>query len=327
MNARKMMKQSIIIRPQSSEIEDRPVPEPGSYEILVRVKVCGVCASELHGWKGDNSPYPRAYGHEVAGEVVAVGTQVQDYSPGMRVTGLFSEGFAEYSKAQQEFVVPIPEGVTYDEALGEPIACIISGARRTRIELGDTVVMVGLGFMGLLMLQAARLCGPAGIIAVDPRQDVLQTALKSGADAIYTPDEIPDQLKITEWKHLGRMRGSDVVFESSGTQQGLSLASELVRDHGILSLVGWHQGGPRQVDMEMWNWKAFDVVNAHERRMSYLMDCMRRGLALTSAGKLNAAALISHRFRLEEVDQAFQSLVDKPAGFQKAVIVLDPENE
>jgi threonine dehydrogenase-like Zn-dependent dehydrogenase len=317
------MKQSVIVEPQHSRLEDRTVPDPGPDEVLVRVKTCGVCASELHGWQGDQYPYPREYGHEVAGEVVSVGNQVKSFSPGMRVTGLFFKGFAEYSKTPQEFVAPIPERVSYEEALGEPIACVMSGARRTRIDLGDTVVMVGLGFMGMLMLQAARLRGPAQIIAVDPRREVLESALKMGADEVYMPDQVPERLMLTEWGHLGKDRGADVVFESSGTQAGLTLAGQLVRDHGVLSLVGWHQGGLRQVDVEMWNWKAFDVINAHERRMDYLMECMRRGLALVAAGKLNMAALISHRFPLNAVDDAFRALVEKPPGYHKAVVVIN----
>jgi threonine dehydrogenase-like Zn-dependent dehydrogenase len=227
------MKQSVIVEPQHSVLEEQAAPEPGLNEVLVRVKTCGVCASELYGWKGDQYPYPREYGHEVAGEVVSVGSKVERFSPGMRVTGLFSKGFAEYSKAPQEFVTLIPEGVSYEEALGEPIACVISGARRTNIQLGDTIVLVGLGFMGMLMLETAKLRGPARIIAIDPRQEVQETALKFGADEFYIPNEVPEPLLLTEWDHLGKGRGADVVFESSGTQPGLTMAGQLVRDHGI----------------------------------------------------------------------------------------------
>mgnify|MGYP000403928855 CR=1 FL=1 len=315
------MKQSIIVKPQQSVLEERPMPQVNPDDVLIKVKSCGVCASELHGWRGDTNPYPRAYGHEAAGEVVAVGNQVTDFQPGMRVTGLFTQGFAEYARARQDWVAAIPEGVSYEEALGEPIACVISGARRTPVELGDSVALVGLGFMGLLMLQAVRLRGPARIIAIDPRREALETAQKFGADELYTPDQVPDTLKMTEWKQLGKKRGVNVVFENSGTQGGLSLAGQMAREHGAVALVGWQQGGPRQVDVELWNWKAISVINAHERRMDYLMDCMRRGLALLAAGKLNTAALISHRFPLSQVDQAFKALLEKPAGFHKAVII------
>ena len=314
------MKQSVIIQPRHSVLQERPEPTVGPEDVLVKVKTCGVCASELHGWKSDNGPFPREYGHEVAGEVIEVGSQVQDFQPGMRVTGLFHKGFAEYSVAPQNMVTPIAENVSYEEAMGEPLACVLSGARRTNVELGDTIALVGLGFMGLLMLQAARLRGPARMIVIDPRGEALETARKFGADETYTPDQVPETLKLTQWSQLGKRWGANVVYENSGTQAGMTLAGQMVREHGILSLVGWHQGGARQVDMELWNWKAFDIVNAHERRMDYLMDCMRRGLALVAAGKIDMASLITHRYGLDQVDQAFQALVDKPSGYHKAII-------
>jgi threonine dehydrogenase-like Zn-dependent dehydrogenase len=315
------MKQSILVSPQHSVIEERPLPVVGPEDVLVRVKSCGVCASELHGWKGDAGSYPREYGHEVAGEVVEVGSSVQAYRPGMRVTGLFQKAYAEYACAAQNLVAPIPEGISYEEALGEPLSCILSGARRTTVELGDTVALVGVGFMGLLMLQAVRLRGAAHIIAIDPRPVARERALQLGADEAMTPEEVPDALKLTEWNHLGKGRGVPVVMECSGTPAGLTQAAQLVREHGTLALVGWHQGGLRQVDVELWNWKAFDVVNAHERRRDYQMDCMRRGLALLGTGRLQTKVLVTHCFGLHEVDRAFAALAAKPAGFHKAIIV------
>jgi threonine dehydrogenase-like Zn-dependent dehydrogenase len=96
----------------------------------------------------------------------------------------------------------------------------------------------------------------------------------------------------------------------------------MVREHGVLSIVGYHQGGRRQVDMELWLWKALEVLSAHERRADYQMDCMRRGLALVAAGKLDMAPLVTHRYELDGVDRAFEALVARPKGFVKGVIVM-----
>jgi len=306
-------------------MEERPLPIVGSRDVLVRVKACGVCASELHGWHGDNGLYPREYGHEVSGEVVEVGEEATDLRPGMAVTGLFEKGFAEYAVAPRSHVAPIPEGAGYDIALGEPLSCIISGARRTRVELGDSVAIVGLGFMGLLMFQALCLKGPARVIGIDVREEALDTARRLGVDEVFSPDQVPDALKLTAWSQLGGGYGVDVAIEASGTQAGLTLAGQMVHEHGLLSIVGYHQGGPRQVDMELWQWKALEVLNAHERRASYQVDCMRRGLALLSRGKLEMAPLITHRFRLDQVDEGFRALLTKPAGFVKAVITMDSD--
>jgi threonine dehydrogenase-like Zn-dependent dehydrogenase len=172
------------------------------------------------------------------------------------------------------------------------------------------------------MLQAVRMKGPAYIIGVDIRDEALEMARRFGADVTMKPEQVGERLKLTSWSQLGKGYGVDVAIEASGTQAGLTLAGQMVREHGVLSILGYHQGGPRQVDMELWNWKALEVLNAHERRSGYQMDCMRRGLALLAAGKLQTAPLVTHRFGLDQVDDAFQALLTKPTGFVKAVIVV-----
>jgi threonine dehydrogenase-like Zn-dependent dehydrogenase len=110
------------------------------------------------------------------------------------------------------------------------------------------------------------------------------------------------------------------VFEVSGTQAGLDLAGGLVRQHGTVSIVGYHQGGPRTVDMETWNFKAIDVVNAHVRRDADRMASMRIGLDLIGAGRLDLGWMVTHRYGLDELDRAFGDLETKPAGFVKGVV-------
>lgn len=316
-----MMKQSILVAPRQNELVEKKIPEIGPRDVLVKMVVSGVCASELLDWRGGGGTYPKEHGHEVTGEVVEVGKEVRRVKVGQLVTGLFSKGFAEYVVADEDRVIPVPEGVHPEAALGEPISCVISGVRRTRVEPGDTVVVIGLGFMGLLTLQAISLRGPARVIAVDLREEALEKAKSLGAHETYRPDEVPDRLKMASWDRLGQGYGAEVVIEASGSQAGLSLASELVREHGFLSIVGYHQGGPRSVDVELWNWKAIDVLNAHERRADAQMDSMRRGLDLVARGLIDVASLVSHRFSLGEVDRAFQALDEKPEGFCKSIIL------
>ncbi|MEN3203177.1 MAG: zinc-binding dehydrogenase [Atribacterota bacterium] len=316
------MKQSVLVQPQKSEVWEVPIPAIGPRDVLIRVRVCGVCASELHGpWKNPPS-LPWKMGHEVVGEVVEVGEEVKDFHPQMVVTGLVSQGFAEYAVAPETHLVPVPEEVPFEFALGEPLSCVISAVRRTPLELGDTVAIVGVGFMGLLTLQAIRFKGPARIIAIDTREEALELAKSLGADEVYTPQEIPPKLKMVHWENLGKGFGADVVVEASGTQSALTLASEIVREHGILSIVGYHQEGPRIIDMQLWNWKAISVINAHERRVDFQMDCMRRGLDLLKAGKIRMEPLITHKYSLDQVDQAFIDLETKPKGFIKGVICI-----
>jgi threonine dehydrogenase-like Zn-dependent dehydrogenase len=315
------MRQSVLVAPGQSRIEERPVPHVGETGVLVKVKACGVCTSELYGWAGDGGAYPREIGHEVVGEVVEVGGRVRAFHGGMAVTGLFHRGFAEFAVARQEAVIPIPQGILDTVALGEPLACILSGARRTPIELADSVALVGLGFMGLLMLQVVRLKGPARIIGIDTRPEAREAALRMGADEVMAPGEVPAGLTLTEWDQLGKGCGVDVAFETSGSQGGLTLAGQMPHEHGVLAIVGFQQDGPRQVDMELWNWKALQVLNAHERREAYLMDCMRRGLDLMATGRIDMPSRVTHRFGLDQVDVAFRALQTKPPGFIKAMVV------
>ena len=94
----------------------------------------------------------------------------------------------------------------------------------------------------------------------------------------------------------------------------------MVRAHGVLSILGYHQGGPRQVEVGMWNWKAIDVVNAHVRRRTDLIKSMRIGLDLTAKELIDLGALVTHRYTLDEVDRAYTDLLEKPPEFIKAVV-------
>jgi threonine dehydrogenase-like Zn-dependent dehydrogenase len=166
-----------------------------------------------------------------------------------------------------------------------------------------------------------KLRGPSEIVAIDVREEARVAALNFGANAAYHPNEIPDEFRLTRFSDWESERGFDVVVEGSGIQPGLTLAGDLVRAHGVLSILGYHQGGPRQVEVGMWNWKAIDVVNAHVRRQETLMESMRIGLELEAAGLIDLGALVTHRYPLEEVDRAYGDLQSKPEGFIKAVIL------
>jgi threonine dehydrogenase-like Zn-dependent dehydrogenase len=157
-------------------------------------------------------------------------------------------------------------------------------------------------------------------VAIDVREEARAAAMALGADESYHPSQLPDEYTLTNFGDWESDRGFDVVVEGSGTQPGLTLAGEMVRAHGVLSILGYHQGGPRQVEVGMWNWKAIDVVNAHVRRRADLMESMRIGLELTAKGLIDLGALVTHRYTLDEVDRAYTDLQQKPPGFIKAVV-------
>lgn len=317
------MKQAVLTGPKQFRIDDVEVPAAGPGEVLVKVLMSGACASELEPWQaGENAP--RLLGHEVAGEVVSLGEGVAGFKPGDLVTGLFKAGFSEFAVTPQELLVPIPKQVGLGHAYGEPIACAMSGARRTRVDLGDRVAIIGMGFMGLLMLQMIALKGPSYILGIDMRDDALASGKRLGADETVKPSDLDEGLKaVFPFTPRGDTRGFDVVIEATGTQGGMTLAGQLVKQHGFLSILGYHQGPGRDIDMQLWNFKAFDVLNAHERRADYRMDCMRRGLALAASGRLELASLTTHTYGLEGVGDAFAALESKPDGFIKSAVLLD----
>jgi threonine dehydrogenase-like Zn-dependent dehydrogenase len=317
---RSHVKFSEVVAPRRSVVREEVLPDPGPGEALVRVTACGVCASELHPWCEGPRDYPVRFGHEPVGVVAAVGPGVARFAPGDRVTGLFGRAFGQGAVVDEGILVPVPAGVPDEAALGEPLACLVNAQRRTRVELADRVALIGLGYMGLGMLQLVRLRGPSRIAAIDVRAEARERALALGADEAFHPDDVPEEYRLTSFAEWDGPKGFDVVVEASGTPAGLDLAGDLVRAHGLLSILGYHQGGKRKVDVAMWNWKAIDVVNAHVRRQTDLMESMRIGLDLTAKGLIDLGSLVTHRFGLEQVDQAFGALHDKPPGFIKAVV-------
>jgi len=311
------VKVALVAGPGRWEITDEPVPRPGPNEVLVEVHACGVCTYDLHVYRS-NDAYPLRLGHEPAGVVAEVGSEVTGVAAGDRVTGRLYPSFAEYVLARPEDLVILPDSVPFHAGLGEPLAVLVEAERRSKVALGSQVAVVGLGFMGLAFTRLLRLRGAGLIVGIDPRADAREAARASGADLVFAPDALPDQYRLTRFEDWQTQRGFDLVVEASGSEAGLTLAGELVRAHGTLSILGAHE--TRTVQVGMWNWKAIDVVNAHVRDHSLLMSGMRVGVGLLAAGRLNLEPLITHRYPLEEIATAFSNLAEKPEGFIKAVI-------
>lgn len=318
------MKAAILEAPGRFVVTERPLPEIGSDEILVKSEVCGVCTSEVDMFEGKNKSldYPRFIGHEVSGVVEEVGSRVTDLQPGDRVA-VYSEGggYAEYTVVPARWAVKLQEGTRFDYALGEPIACSVNGVRKAKPELNDSVALVGCGFMGLIMLQVFRASGAGSLIAIDRRRSALDLAEKLGATHTILADD-PDDV-IAEVKGLTDGQGVDIGVEGAGIQQTLDLTSKLVRMEGKLEVFGFHQGGMREVDWAYWNWMAFQIINGHTRTQSIYVDGMRIGIRLLESGKLNMEPLVTHRYGLKDINEAFESASAKQEGFVKGVIAFD----
>ena len=279
---------------------ERPVP--GGDDLLVRVEGSGVCGSNVPLWQGRewfSYPLaPGAPGHEGWGVVDETGE---------RVSFLSTHAFAEWDVARSDELVVIPdelEGVPFP---GEALGCALNVFRRSGISAGDRVAVVGVGFLGALLVQLATAAG-ADVLAVSRRPFALDVARRMGAaDAVH---DAPDAAE-----------SCDVVVEAAGVQSTLDAAARLVRTRGRLVVAGFHQDGPRSIDLQSWNWRGIDVVNAHERDPQAYVEGMRLAVDAVVSGLLDPLPLYTHVYPLAELGRALDAAVQRPDGFMKALVI------
>lgn len=316
------MKAAVLLNPGKFSIQEIPDQTPGPDEILVRMKVCGICTSELDMWLGNNSSlqFPLYLGHEGAGEVVETGSNVDNFSVGDHVA-MWSDGraFAEYIVIHTQYVYKLDKKTRFDLALGEPIACSVNGVRKLDPQFNDTVCIVGCGFMGLILLQLLHLRGTGMVVAVDTRDDILQIAGSLGADHIFNPlrDDVTKKIR-----DLTGGKGVDIGIEAAGIQQTIDMVTQVTKMEGKIEIFGYHQGSHRIIDWGYWNWMAFQIVNGHTRNPDIYVEGMNIGLELLESGKLNMDKLVTHTFPFESINEGFQKAADKDPGFVKGVITF-----
>lgn len=317
------MRAATITGPKKTEISEMIIPEPAAHEVRVRIEGCGLCASNMPVWEGRNwFNYPRAAGapgHEAWGRVDAVGSEVRNFLVGDHVTMLSYHAFAEYDVARSDEVAPLPDSLIGKPFPGEALACAMNIFRRAEIEPEQNVAIIGVGFLGALLTQLASRAG-ARVIAISRRPYALDVARDAGA-AETVP--MKNHLRIIEEViEMTSGEGCDRVIEAVGEQWPLDLATEVTRERGRLIISGYHQDGPRQVNMQLWNWRGLDVINAHERDPRVYVAGMREAINAVAKGQLNPAPLYTHTFKLDQIDQAMEMMRDRPDGFLKAVITM-----
>lgn len=316
------MKIAILSAPQTFEIADQPVPSIQPDEVLVRVAACGVCTSELDMWEGKAGPdiYPRYPGHEVSGVVEKIGEDVRTLKPGDPV-GVWApgNGFAEYVAAKAVHCYPAGD-IPLDLVLSEPLACAVNAVEMANLSLSDDVVIIGAGFMGNLVQKLVTLQGPRRLIVADIRGDALERAQQLGASHIVdiTKENLAERVK-----ELTDGKGADASFEVTGAQAPLQLLGDVTRMSGKVVIVGYHQGGLRQINLAYWNWMAFQILNAHFRDINVIQRGMRIGMRLLTSGRLSLDGLVTHRFALADVNEAFRIAHEKPTGFVKSTVVME----
>ena len=315
------MRAAVLTGPGALKIEERPVPEPGPGQVRIRLEGCGVCASNLAPWAGPEwmefPTEPGALGHEGWGTIDAVGEDVEGSAVGDRVAALSFASYADYDLAEAENVVKLPESLAGRPFPGEPLGCAMNIFRRSAIEPGQNVAIVGIGFLGAVLTRLATDAG-ARVIAISRRPFSLEVARRMGA-AETLPLEDHYQI-IQRVKDLTGGNMCERVIEAVGKQWPLDLASELVRERGKLIVARYHQDGPRQVNMQLWNWRGIDVINAHERDPEAYAQGIRDAVEAVASGRLDPTPLYTHSYSLDRLGDALDATRDRPDGFLKALV-------
>jgi L-iditol 2-dehydrogenase len=325
---------------------DRPVIKRDD-EVLIRVKACGICGSDIHGMDGSTGRRipPIVMGHEASGIIAEVGKNVTPWTKGDKVTfdstiycgkchfcrlgqinlcdhrrvaGVSCEeyrqhgAFAEYIVVPQHILYRLPEGITFEQAaMVEALSIAFHAAGRTPIRLNDTAVVVGAGMIGLLVIQSLRLAGCGKIIAVDIDEGKLAFAKKFGADFGFNPQRVNVAEEVLKLTHD---RGADCAFEVVGISPAVKTGMDVIRKGGSLTLVG---NLSAKID--------FPLQAAVTREITLYGSCGSNGeypacMDMIVSKKIDVDSLISAVAPLSEGASWFKRLYDKEPGLMKVIL-------
>ncbi len=302
-----------VLTTNDFEIREQDIPKCGANEVLVKTSACGICEGDVFQHKTLKDE-EKLLGHEGSGVVERVGSEVKGFAPGDKVTALGGT-YSEYFACSPNALIKLPDGLEPESALGEPIACFVHAANRFGIKKGQSAAIIGCGFMGLGCLQMAKIQGAERICAIEPLLWRRKVAQKLGATEMYDPtDKTAEQIL----EDLGEF---DIVIEAAGVAPVIDICTMLVKQHGKIVLVGYHQSndGMRTVDMKTWNFKAIDVINGHVRREDEKLEAMRQGMELLRSGKLEMEPLVKF-YDFADIKTAFKDLIERKEGLFKAVL-------
>ena len=311
------MRALVLVEPGRMEVQGCEVPATGAGEILVRVKACGTCATDLkiikglRPWRGG---CPCLFGHEVTGIVEVAAPDVRNVEVGERVLLRITDtGYAEYCKTKASQAIRLPDSVSFEHGvLGQLMPIAIRGLQKGMQE-GDVVLVVGAGAAGLLSLEIARAYGARMTIATDLHERRLEVAREVGADVtLLADDSVHERLR-----EVGE--GIDVAVECVGYEPAFRQAEQALRPGGTIVLFGTHLA-PVPLDLMMWEGRSLSLVVAREQpheTPALLQETVR----LMEEGHMNLAPLISHVVPLEEAAEAFDMLLHRPEEAMKIAIV------
>lgn len=296
----KSMRAAVWIGGREFRIEERSEPQPGPGEVRVRVHACGVCLTEVHTLDGLIGQYkpPRVVGHEYGGTIEALGPDVSGLEVGMAVACAGQGGFAEQIVVPSNWVFPIPAGVSLEEAAQvEPLLCCLAAIEQAEIAPGATVLITGAGPMGLMLLQLARKAGAARIIVSELIPERRAMALKLGADAAIDPRGVNMHEAVAQVAE----GGVDRALETAGHPVALADCISATKEGGMIVMVGVN---PATARIEL------DLYTFHRRNLTLRgsygdVPGLSFQTAASSLGQIDLTSLVSHRFDLADIAEAF----------------------
>jgi L-iditol 2-dehydrogenase len=344
---REKMTAAVLYGKRDVRIEQVPIPRVGPGEVLVRIKAALTCGTDLkvyrQGFHARMIVPPSVFGHELAGVVEEVGEGVESFASGMRVVSansgpcnecfycerqlanlcenlqFINGAYAEFIKIPQSIVrqnlLILPENVSFHEAaLVEPLACVLRAAEKTEIEEGSTVVVIGMGPIGLMFVQVLKAQG-AKVIALGNRSTQLAMAKTMGADYVVdsTRSNVVEQVR----KITSGMRGADVVIEAVGSKETWQQAMGMVRRGGTINLFGGCPSGTHiPLDSTLIHYSEITIkANFHHtpRHIREALDVIHRG-------KLKAKSLITGEEHLAALGSVLERLLNRNGDLKIAII-------
>lgn len=340
------MKSAVFYGKHDMRIENVPIPEVGARDVLIRVKACGVCGTDVHIYEGDKGAAdvtpPTILGHEFSGVVEAVGTDVTDFVPGDRVcidpnhpcgccepcrdginhycehmTGYGTTvdgGFAEFCAVDAQQVYKLGEHTTFEQgAMTEPVACCLHGIDMCNIRPGSNVVVFGGGMIGLLMMQLAKLAGATKVVLLEPVEGKRKVAEQLGAD--LTIDSIHEDVpaRLAE-AGIGNI---DVVVECVGKPVTIEQAIQIAGHKATVMMFGLTKPD------ETITVKPFEVFQKELVLTSSFINpyTQRRALALIDSGRLDVSSMVHKVASLEELP----AILGDPALRALGKYIISPE--
>jgi 2-desacetyl-2-hydroxyethyl bacteriochlorophyllide A dehydrogenase len=340
------MRAAVYYGPYNISVREVKKPKVGSRDVLVKIKAAGICGSDLHVYRGKH-PYltpPIIMGHELSGDIVEVGKEVKEISYGARIVvepnipcgscaacrlgrsnictsvkipGIHIDGaFAQYISIPEEFVHKVPKNLSYNEAaMIEPSAVAVHVILRSGISIGDRIVILGAGTIGLLALQIARLAGADYIAITDIYNYKLALAKRLGADLTINVGE-NDPVQCV--KEVTEGEGADVVIEAVGISATIQQTIDLLRPGGRAVIVGYFTGNRVPMDMRSLMLRELELIGSKAYHRDY-----ERAIKLVS-GRIKVKPLITHEFPLDDVKKAFEILDKRPEEEKAIKLILRP---